>query len=178
MKKELDEKLVKDFPLLYRDRRGDPRNTIMCFGFPGSGWEPLIRELSSKLEPLIQKYIDECGADIRCRWCGDIKEQCGKPKLLKSKWLKEENKEYICHSPNGFEASYPCAVQVKEKYGSLRFYMSSGTKGMYDLCSEYENKSYKICEECGEEGVLRDDLSWILTLCEKHYKERLDLNEK
>lgn len=60
MNKELDNKLVEDFPLLYIDRHGDINNSCMPFGFECcDGWEPLIRELSSKLEPLIQKWIDE-----------------------------------------------------------------------------------------------------------------------
>jgi hypothetical protein len=59
MNKELDEALVRDFPLLYADRHGDMRATCMVWGFPGDGWEPLIRRLSEKLEPLIQAYINE-----------------------------------------------------------------------------------------------------------------------
>jgi len=51
MKKELDEKLVKDFPNLYCDRYGDMRYSAMVWGFDHlNGWEPTIRELSEKLE--------------------------------------------------------------------------------------------------------------------------------
>jgi hypothetical protein len=53
MKPELDQALCRDFPKLYRDRHGDMTNTSMCWGFPGDGWEPLIRRLSEKLEALI-----------------------------------------------------------------------------------------------------------------------------
>lgn len=51
MTSDLDRKLVADFPSLYRDRHGNPRVTAMCWGFPGDGWEPLIRRLSEKLAP-------------------------------------------------------------------------------------------------------------------------------
>lgn len=51
MHPELDAALVRDFPHLYRDRHGDTRETRMCDGFPGDGWEPIIRRLSEKLEP-------------------------------------------------------------------------------------------------------------------------------
>jgi hypothetical protein len=74
MKKELDEALVKDFPLLYCERYWDMSRTCMIWGFPGSGWEPIIRELSSKLESLIKeqkKTLSECqcGCDIsRHEW--------------------------------------------------------------------------------------------------------------
>jgi adenine-specific DNA methylase len=59
MKKELDEKLCADFPLTFRDRHGDMRKTAMCWGFPGDGWEPLIRKGAEKIEPRIQQLIDE-----------------------------------------------------------------------------------------------------------------------
>jgi hypothetical protein len=51
MHPELDAALVRDFPHLYCDRHGDPSETSMCHGFPGGGWEPLIRRMSAKLEP-------------------------------------------------------------------------------------------------------------------------------
>ena len=54
MKKELDEKLCKDFPLLYRDQHGDSRKTAMCFGFQvDDGWYDLIYKLSGSLENII-----------------------------------------------------------------------------------------------------------------------------
>lgn len=84
--------------------------------------------------------------------------------------------------------------QVKEKYGTLRFYyhhekkdkginaadfsgestqFSSKDSELYreisDIVDKWEKKSGEICEECGEPGVLRDDLSWILTLCDDCY---------
>lgn len=62
--------------------------------------------------------------------------------------------------------------QIKEKFGGLRFYIEGGTsKEIYDLIDEYEKKSYSICEICGDEGHVRSDLSWIRTLCDKHYDE-------
>ena len=65
------------------------------------------------------------------------------------------------------------AFQVKEKFGGLRFHLHSGTEEMLDLIDEAESLSYKTCEICGSKGHLRNDLSWIATLCEKHYEERL-----
>jgi hypothetical protein len=55
MHPELDAALVRDFPHLYCDRHGDTRETRMCDGFPGDGWEPLIRRLSEKLEPIARE---------------------------------------------------------------------------------------------------------------------------
>lgn len=55
MTKELDEKLCRDFPKIFKDRRADMRNTAMCWGFDvGDGWYWLIYHLCS----LIQSRID------------------------------------------------------------------------------------------------------------------------
>ena len=62
---------------------------------------------------------------------------------------------------------YESVFSIKEKYGGLRI---DGI-GTDDLEIELEEKSQKICEECGKAGELRD-LSWVRTLCTEHYKER------
>ena len=59
MTPELDAALVRDFPKLYRlrhrKRHRGPREPIE-FGFAvGDGWEPLIRRLAEKLEPIARK---------------------------------------------------------------------------------------------------------------------------
>lgn len=63
------------------------------------------------------------------------------------------------------------AVQVKEKYGGLRFYISGGSEEIYALIDEAEAKSYKICELCGEEGKL-SGMGWVKTLCDSCKEER------
>ena len=64
--------------------------------------------------------------------------------------------------------------QIKEKFGGLRFYINGAPDGVHKLIREAENKSYEICEVCGEPGEMRKG-SWIVTLCDKHNTER---NEK
>ena len=46
MNAEVEEKLVKDFPQIFRDWHGDPMVTCMSWGLEiGTGWEPLLRKL-------------------------------------------------------------------------------------------------------------------------------------
>lgn len=71
--------------------------------------------------------------------------------------------EIIKRHPHG-EAMY--ASQVKEKYGSLRFYMSCETEAITKLIEEAEHLSCKICEACGEPGKHRIK-SWSETRCDK-----------
>ncbi len=61
--------------------------------------------------------------------------------------------------------------QVKSKFGSLRAYVhgESGS-GIYKLIQEYELKSMKICEKCGEPGTQVSARGWVRTACEQHSK--------
>jgi uncharacterized Zn-finger protein len=58
------------------------------------------------------------------------------------------------------------ASQVKEKYGTLRFYMDSETDEMSKWIEIAEEKSSRTCEYCGETGKLREG-GWVQTLCDK-----------
>jgi hypothetical protein len=62
--------------------------------------------------------------------------------------------------------------QIKEKFGGLRFYINDASDGVHKLISEAEDKSYEICEVCGEPGGVRKINGWLVTLCDKHNKER------
>ncbi|MDI6785087.1 MAG: hypothetical protein QMD92_00100 [bacterium] len=62
------------------------------------------------------------------------------------------------------------ATQVKEKYGTLRFYIEGGSDEVFELIDKAEGKSATICEICGELGKLRSLGTWLKTLCDEHYK--------
>ena len=116
--KELEQKLIKKYPKLYKQYYDDLTKTCMCWGFDcGDGWFKIIDELSEKLE----KYDVE-------------------------------------------------AVQVKEKFAGLRFYIgecnSDKFDEIYDLISKTEELSYEICESCGAPGKVRGT-GWLKTLCDK-----------
>jgi hypothetical protein len=123
MKAELDAALVRDFPLLYSDRNAKPTATCMCWGFEcGDGWEPLLRDLSAKLEAAIA--------------------------LLPA----DEQPQYK-------------AMQVKEKFGTLRFYLTMGTDEMYDLIEVAEGVSGRTCEGCGQPGSMHSE-GWMFVNCD------------
>ena len=65
----------------------------------------------------------------------------------------------------------PSAVQVKEKMGTLRFYMSAETEAIREAIEEAQARSEIICEVCGAPGELRGE-KWVYTLCEEHKRER------
>jgi hypothetical protein len=61
------------------------------------------------------------------------------------------------------------AVQVKEKFGGLRFYYDGGDDYISGLASMAESMSEVTCEECGAPGQRRGQ-GWIYTACDAHTK--------
>ncbi|HZD53321.1 MAG TPA: hypothetical protein VE175_09750 [Woeseiaceae bacterium] len=57
------------------------------------------------------------------------------------------------------------AVQVKEKFGTLRFYVGPCSDEALALIDFAEAMSSKICETCGNRGRTRGT-SWLKTLCD------------
>lgn len=74
MRKELDEALCRDFPNTFRDRDGAPEVTSMCCGFPGDGWEPLIRCAAEEIEAAILKLPPRSRAKMTS---SQVKEKFG-----------------------------------------------------------------------------------------------------
>ena len=69
--------------------------------------------------------------------------------------------------------------QVKEKFGSLRFYYSGGDDFIHGAVWLAESMTSHLCEECGGLGKQREG-GWIRTLCDQHeaeYQERKLLKE-
>lgn len=62
--------------------------------------------------------------------------------------------------------------QVKEKFGTLRFYYSGGDEYVHQLVDLVEASSGRVCEVCGKKATLRKDLGWLKTLCDEHYEQR------
>jgi hypothetical protein len=67
--------------------------------------------------------------------------------------------------------SPPVAVQVKEKFGTLRFYVNNSTTEQDDIIEHYEELSGTVCEVCGNNGKTRPG-GWWRTLCDTHHENR------
>lgn len=65
------------------------------------------------------------------------------------------------------------AVQVKEKFGGLRFYYDGGDDHISGMVRMAEAWADNTCEECGNPGKSRKG-GWIQTLCDKHEEIRLE----
>jgi translation initiation factor 2 beta subunit (eIF-2beta)/eIF-5 len=60
------------------------------------------------------------------------------------------------------------AIQVKEKFGGLRFYTYNSTEEIEKYITFAENLSYYICSICGKmDETVTQTKGWIITLCEE-----------
>lgn len=111
-------------------------------------FKPVLKDKKPK-NPF-RSVIDKAGYfEIGPGWYGLVKTLISE--AIEKGWNKE-----IC--------------QVKEKFGGLRFYTNGITDEVRQIINKYEEKSYEICEECGEKGQVRSG-GWIQTLCDKHYNK-------
>ena len=60
--------------------------------------------------------------------------------------------------------------QIKEKFGGLRFYVSSCSAELGLMIDIAEEQSLHVCESCGAPGKRRAG-SWIKTLCDNCEKK-------
>ena len=65
------------------------------------------------------------------------------------------------------------AVQIKEKFGGLRFYVGATSERVHDLIHICEHLSFSVCEECGSTKGVTTEGSWAKTLCAE-CRERKD----
>lgn len=162
MKQELDEQLCNKYPLIFKDRNADMRTTAMCWGFDcGDGWYNIIDVLCGLLssEYRIAKsryeYLMKTGV-------GNI--------LYGTKTVTQEAIDEAKAKLDEEALKVPVAVQVKEKFGGLRFYVQAATDKHYNYISFAESMSYRTCEKCGAPGKTYTD-GWHTTLCDVHAAE-------
>jgi hypothetical protein len=67
-------------------------------------------------------------------------------------------------------------IQVKEKFGGLRFYINEGTDEIHQRIGEAELESMKTCEITGRPGKIRTDIGWYRTLCDEEYDRIISKN--
>jgi hypothetical protein len=79
-----------------------------------------------------------------------------------------------------FNEKYPDSTisitQIKEKWGTLRFYILPSVEYIEGMISIAEEESEHICEICGATGKTVEINGWYETLCENHLKAKKESN--
>ena len=149
MKKELQKKLYEQYPAIFRQKDLDKTQTAMCWGIScGDGWYNILDTLCFHL----QNLVDQPHKDVEMykSWIQKEKE---KDSDINEEWIKR-CKQLIKESQEKIIPQIE-AVQVKEKYGSLRFYLSEHptNKNIDAQIGSYirfaETMSSCTCEVCG-----------------------------
>lgn len=138
MSPELDKQLCEAYPKIFVNRHGDPTTTAMCWGFDhDDGWYNIIDMM-----------------------CGEIQARIDSVNKY-NEWAIEN------HKPIQEEVPQVVAVQVKEKFGTLRFYYDGGDEYIRGVVAMGETMSCVTCEQCGKPGKTIGK-GWLRTLCDEH----------
>jgi hypothetical protein len=134
-----------------------------------SGWYPLIRGLCAQmvapvrsLQYKVAYHAEMLAVTDRASW---------------SSWqinhFTDQTLENLRLELEVALAETPRAEQVKEKFGTLRFYVSGATPEQHAQIALTEHLSASICEQCGSwTGTLTYWLDWHKTLCPLHADQR------
>lgn len=117
------------------------------------------RQLADKLEKDFPYTFKRVGFECGDGWEPILRRAAEKLEPLILKHIEE----------TGDKENAPCASQIKEKYGTLRFYLSTGTDEMYAITEAAEKASEKTCEKCGQPGKIKGKY-WVYTACNEHTK--------
>lgn len=150
---DLFEDLAKSCPeLMQKSRIGEYMGV-------GTGWNDLLETLCELI------YSPVAHARHRLKAATDY------PRDDNGTYLKQCEEAYTAAVEN-----LPEIVQIKEKFGTLRFYYNGGNERVDALVEFAEAMSGRICEECGDKGT-RDTVGWIKTHCVKHRRKNPNENQ-
>lgn len=80
-------------------------------------------------------------------------------------WLLDNLCEAIQDYVENNDEPQPELIQVKEKFGGLRFYLTNVNSHIHGMVVFAEYMSYKICENCGSAENITQTKGWIRTVC-------------
>jgi hypothetical protein len=174
MKQELDKLLCEKYPKMMVNRNKNMQETCMCWGFEcGDGWFNILDQLMGS----IQHHID--WKEKQRKWAIDYNEMAAQAKAGNFELFEETmkslpNDEYkekrLAEIVAGDFREVPESIpqvtldQVKEKFGTLRFYYSGGDDYIDGMVSLAESLTGVTCESCGNVGERRGG-GWVHTYC-------------
>lgn len=167
MNENLTNLLNKRFPHFFKHWRSERQYPDYKFGFEcQDGWFNIIWQLCEQID----SHLRHCVQSNKFAAAQIEKINQGHKDYAH---LDEFGKQEAIKNWEAREVDVPeiQVQQVKEKFGTLRFYYSGGDSYIEGLVSFAEGMSAVTCEVCGERGKIRS-ASWVKTLCDKHAKEQ------
>jgi len=186
MKKEHDEYLCKVYPKMMVNRNKNMQETCMCWGFEcGDGWFQILNQLMGNIQHHIDwkirqrevaikfnRMAEQLKAGDSTLFDEDMKD------MLNRDYVEKRKQELIEDPLREIPAEIPQVTldQVKEKFGTLRFYYTGGDDYINGLVSMAESMSGVTCETCGKPGTSTGG-GWIKTACVEHGGQDFDTPE-
>jgi hypothetical protein len=183
MRVEFDDELCRKYPKIFVDRNKSMTETCMCWGFEcDDGWYHIIDNACA----LIQSHIDwarkQRANDLKFNRALKKALEGNKEPLIKyhsyrgkiTEWTLKSVEESIAKETyREVRDAIPqvVATQIKEKFGTLRFYYHGGDDIVDGIVRMAEAMSAVTCEVCGDVGKTNGD-GWLSTLCDKHREKR------
>lgn len=151
MKAELQNKLFEKYPKIFVQKDLSMKETSMCWGIDcGDGWYTLLDCLCFELQKLTDNGEDTYNYYPFGKFFANLFRN-GK---LMGRWTKKSLPQIE-------------ATQIKEKFGTLRFYNSGHCKQAEVLISYAETLSAQTCEICGAtKNVSLTESMCLKILCE------------
>lgn len=112
----------------------------------GDGWNLLLDEMAAALEALIVERLNRGGWPAAASADADD-----------------------ANTANA--VGWPRAVQIKEKFGSLRVYMIGSSPELQAVIDVARKKANITCDKCGGPGTMREG-GWWRVRCDRHVDAR------
>lgn len=172
MNEKNTKELVRKYPELYRDVGCDPRTTCMAWGFEcGDGWNGLLDALSAVItchEQSERKWRALNRPSFRSRFNDMLFRISVWGQRSRLVHVRNENGSLRPEEPRPTRAS-----QVKEKFGTLRFYTSGHDDYVDGAIAVAEAMSAITCERCGAPGVINEK-GWLRCLCPRCREDKAE----
>ena len=174
MKQELDKLLCERYPKMMVNRNKPMMETCMCWGFEcGDGWFNILDQLMGSIQHHIDWKEKQRAGAIRYNEMAaqakagnfDLFEETMKA-LPNDDYKEKRLAEIVAGDFRQVPESIPQVTldQVKEKFGTLRFYYSGGDDYISGMVSLAESMTGVTCESCGNAGERRGG-GWVHTYC-------------
>jgi hypothetical protein len=150
---ELDQHITEKYPLIFSQP---------CDIGINDGWFDIIDMLCANIQNRIDNAVTQ--RQYAIEWNEDVND----PNFEWTKFGEREERKV----PELVEQVV--AKQIKEKFGTLRFYYDGGDDYIRGLESMAVSMTSRICEQCGCPGTSRSTKKqrWVLVLCDKHAEEQ------
>lgn len=189
MKQELDNLLCEKYPKIFADRKKSMQESCMFWGFEiDNGWFDIVDTLCANIQHHIDWKRKNRASALRFNRALERAIDGDNSSLIKhfsvmgkiSDWgLKEvetaTKEKKFREVPKKVEQVV--AEQVKEKFGTLRFYYRGGDEMIAGMVTMAESMSGRVCESCGVPAK-PTKTGWIKTMCQSCLDSREQRRQK